>query len=146
MASLRQANPHTQSNLVIGAGVTALPDAGNAPVEIQATLSPGSATAFGMNVHTGANGDAIVVGYDVPSETVYIDRNHAGDVAFDLAFPGRFTAPLPLRLGVVTLDIFVDASSVVVFGNDGEVVLTIQDFPAAGSNGLSLFAKAARPT
>ena len=141
MTTLRQASPHTLSNASIAPGITALSNPGNAPVEILATIAPGSAAAFGINVHVAANGDATVVGYDVASASVYIDRNHSGNVAFDLSFPNRSTAPLPIRLGVVKFDIFIDASSVAVFGNDGEVVLTDQDFPAAGSNGVSLFAR-----
>ena len=140
IASLRQANPHTLSNVPVAPGTTALANAGNTPVEIQATLLPGSASTFGINVHAAANGNATVVGYDVASETVYVDRNHSGNVAFNLSFPSRLSAPLPLRLGMVQLDVFVDASSVVVFGADGEVVLTVQDFPDAGSNGISMFA------
>ena len=141
LATLRQANPYTLSNMPMTPGVMALPNAGNGPAEIQVTFSPGSATAFGITVHAGTNGEATVVGYDVTTGSVYIDRNHSGDVAFDLSFPGRSTAPLPVRFGVVKLEVFVDASSVVVFGNDGEVVLTDQDFPVAGSHGLSLFAR-----
>jgi levanase len=49
-------------------------------------------------------------------------------------------APLPLDHGLVRLRILVDTSSVEVFTDQGQVVLTDQIFPAPTSNGVSLFA------
>jgi fructan beta-fructosidase len=43
------------------------------------------------------------------------------------------------RDGVVGLHLFVDRSSVEVFGNGGRVVLTDLVFPTAASAGLELF-------
>jgi len=41
---------------------------------------------------------------------------------------------------IIQLHIFVDRSSVEVFGNSGLVVMTDQIFPDAGSQGLEVFA------
>jgi fructan beta-fructosidase len=43
--------------------------------------------------------------------------------------------------GKIRLKIFVDRSSVEVFGNDGEVVLSDTIFPAERSQGLELFTR-----
>ena len=48
------------------------------------------------------------------------------------------TAPAALRDGVVTLDVIVDASSVEVFVNGGESVLSSLVFGAPGANGLAV--------
>lgn len=42
--------------------------------------------------------------------------------------------------GVVRLHVFVDRSSVEVFGNEGQVVMTERIFPDAGSLGVEVFA------
>jgi sucrose-6-phosphate hydrolase SacC (GH32 family) len=47
-------------------------------------------------------------------------------------------APAPARGGVVTLDIIVDTTSIEVFVNDGEVVLSNLVFSAPGANDLSV--------
>ena len=47
-------------------------------------------------------------------------------------------ATVPARDGVVTLDIIVDTTSIEVFVNDGEVVLSDLVFGAPGANNLSV--------
>jgi sucrose-6-phosphate hydrolase SacC (GH32 family) len=72
---------------------------------------------------------------------VYIDRSKSGDVTFDPAFSVRQAAPLALDArGRVRLHILVDTSSVEVFTDQGQIVLTDQIFPGPDSNGVSLFA------
>ena len=72
---------------------------------------------------------------------MYIDRSKSGDVTFDPTFSVRQTAPLPLdRHGRLHLHILVDTSSVEVFTDQGQIVLTDQIFPGPDSNGVSLFA------
>lgn len=46
-------------------------------------------------------------------------------------------APAPARNGIVTLDIIVDTTSIEVFVNNGEVVLSNLVFGASGANDLS---------
>ena len=80
------------------------------------------------------------IGYDTTTHAVYIDRTNSGDVSFDPTFSGVQTAPLALHHGQLRLRILVDASSVEVFVDRGEVVLTDQIFPDATSTGVSTFA------
>ena len=58
----------------------------------------------------------------------------------DKSFPGVHAAPLSTVDGVVHLRVLVDWSSVEVFGQDGQVLLTDQIFPDPGSIGIAAFA------
>ncbi len=111
-----------------------------ATLDLDAVFAPGTASTFGVNVHTGSNGDVTQIGYDVSTHRVYIDRTKSGDVSFDPTFGGVQTAPLPLDHGLVRLRVLVDTSSVEVFTDRGQVVLTDQIFPDAASTGVSWFA------
>ena len=62
-------------------------------------------------------------------------------MSFDPTFAGLQTAPLALNHGTLRLHILVDSSSVEVFADQGQVVLTDQIFPDAGSTGVSAFAQ-----
>ena len=109
-------------------------------LELAGTFEAGSAKQFGVNVHTG-NGELTQIGYDTTTGQVYIDRSKSGDVTFDPNFSVRQSAPLPLdRRGRLHLHILVDTSSVEVFTDRGQIVLTDQIFPGPHSNGVSLFA------
>jgi fructan beta-fructosidase len=115
-------------------------------LEIIAVFQVGSASEFGLKVRTG-NGEETLVGYNVPAGEIFVDRAKSGQVSFsDLfpygeLFPSRGIAPLSTENGLVKLHIFVDWSSVEVFGDDGQAVITDQIFPMPSSNGLALFAK-----
>ena len=85
-------------------------------------------------------GEETLVGYNVAAGEVFVDRTKSGQVSFSNLFPSRETAPLPAKNGRVELHIFVDWSSVEVFGGDGQTVITDQIFPMPSSDGLALFA------
>jgi levanase len=96
-------------------------------------------------VHVG-NGQQTQIGYDTTTHEVYIDRTKSGDVSFDPTFAGVQRAPLPLDHGLVRLHILVDTSSVEVFTDQGQVVLTDQIFPSPSSNDVTLFANGGTAT
>ncbi|AQG79006.1 hypothetical protein AWR27_06510 [Spirosoma montaniterrae] len=105
-------------------------------------------TESGVRVRQGktAQGDteATVVGYDPLKQQVHVDRTRSGLVAFKKEFAGRFTAPLKPQNGRITLQIWVDRSSVEVFGNDGLITLTNQIFPSPDSLGIEFYGNALR--
>ena len=74
------------------------------------------------------------------TNTLFVDRTHSGDVSFSKDFPGRYTATLQSTKRI-KLHIFVDRSSVEVFANDGEKVMTDRIYPPPGSDGIELYAK-----
>ncbi|KAJ5967924.1 hypothetical protein N7501_004172 [Penicillium viridicatum] len=71
------------------------------------------------------------VGYNFDTQEVFIDRSQSGDVSFDATFAGTYSAPLsPSANGSVSLRVYVDWSSVEVFGGQGEATITSQIFPS----------------
>lgn len=139
LASLRTGPASTVRKLSI-ADTTAPLKANGDELEVQAQLSAGTASTFGLNVRTG-NGQYTQIGYDTSTGELYVDRSKSGDTSFSSAFNGRNSAPLALDAnGSLSLRILVDASSVEVFSGDGTRVLTEQIFPDASSSGVSAFA------
>ena len=141
---LRTGPALNRQNMGIPQGTTALPLKGKAE-DITATFNAGTATSYGLKVRTGA-GQETLVGYDAAKGEVYIDRTKSGDVSFDGDFPGVQRAPLAAVNGTVTLHILVDWSSVEVFAQDGQIVLTDQIFPDAASDGLAVYANGGSAT
>jgi fructan beta-fructosidase len=137
LRELRQSESNNE-NMLINAGTSALSTKGKA-LEIVAEFKVGTASQFGLKVRTGS-GEETLVGYDASAGEVFVDRTNSGQVSFSNLFPGRQTAPLPAENGRVKLHIFVDWSSVEVFGDDGQTVITDQIFPMPSSDGLALFA------
>ncbi len=111
-----------------------------ASAEIVAVFETGSAERFGLRVRTGA-GERTEVGYDAEAGELYLDRSQSGRSEFSDVFAARHAGPLPAADGVVKLHLFVDWSSVEVFGNDGLTVITDQVFPRPDSTGLEVFAE-----
>ena len=116
------------------------PGASGKALDIQADFDLRTAHRFGIQVRTyGA--ERTVIGYDVDTGELYVDRTESGNVGFDPNFPGVQRAPLALRNGTVHLHILVDWSSVEVFADDGRRVITAQIFPSPTSNGVALFSE-----
>ena len=141
LAELRQGPAVTAGDMTVHPdSASQIPGARGRAVEIEATFSLRDAERFGIKVHTGA-GQETVIGYDVPTRQVYVDRSRSGAVDFHRDFAGVHRASLEPRNGTVTLRILVDWSSVEVFGGQGEVVITDQVFPGPGSDGVQVFAE-----
>ncbi len=92
----------------------------------------------GIRVRKGES-ESTTIGVDHARGMVFIDRRHSGRVDFNPAFAGVQEAPLFSKDRAVTLHIYIDASSVEVFVNNGERVLTDLNFPAATCRGLEMF-------
>jgi fructan beta-fructosidase len=108
-------------------------------IEIVAEISPGGASEFGLRVRKGS-GEETVIGVDTKKQTLFVNRTRSGNVGFDEHFPSRDAGPITLAAGKsVKLHIFVDRSSVEVFGNDGETVLSEAIFPKSASDGIELY-------
>jgi fructan beta-fructosidase len=108
-------------------------------LEIVAEFEPGTATEFGFRVLKG-DGQQTVVGYNTAAAEMFVDRRESGIVDFHPAFAGRHAGPLGTQNGRVRLRLLVDRSSVEVFGNHGETVITDLVFPDAASDRVEVFA------
>ena len=107
--------------------------------ELEGELDPGQADEIGFRLRKGKD-DETLVGFDAARGEVFVDRRRSGDVSFSKDFPGRHTAKLQKNASV-KLHVFVDHSSIEVFANDGERVLSDRIYPPPGSEGLELYAK-----
>jgi sucrose-6-phosphate hydrolase SacC (GH32 family) len=105
--------------------------------ELEADLQPGADAVFALKLRTGAT-EETVMRVDVPKQELTLDRTHSGKVDFHGRFPGIYRAPVRLIDGRLKLRLFVDASSVEVFVNDGETVQTSLILPSPGPRRLGL--------
>jgi fructan beta-fructosidase len=105
--------------------------------EIEAELEPGNASEIGFRLRKG-EGVETLVGVVPAGKTLFVDRTKSGDVSFSKDFPGRFSTTLQ-NTKHVKLHIFVDRSSVEVFANDGEKVMTNRIYPPPGSTGIEVY-------
>lgn len=104
-------------------------------------FEPGDAAEFGIRVLKKGD-QQTVIGYDVKSRALYVDRTKSGNVSFHRAFPGRHPGPLtPDAKGRIRMRVLVDSCSVEVFGNDGETVITDLVFPDEDAVQAELFAR-----
>lgn len=132
---------YSTSGRRIGPGAEPLPDdVGAEALEIRLALQPQTARAAGVRVRVGS-GERTVVGYDVETRTLYVDRTQSGRVDFAPGFAATHGAQLPDQPdGRIEFTVVVDRSSVEVFGHDGSCVITDQIFPSPGSTGVEFFA------
>ncbi|TVR29266.1 MAG: glycoside hydrolase family 32 protein [Balneolaceae bacterium] len=108
--------------------------------EILVELDPGDSETVGLKLRAGDDEETLV-GYDAVNGTVFVDRTHSGQDDFNDGFAQRNDAPARLIDGKVKLHIFVDWSSVEVFVNDGEAVITNRIFPDPESSDVILFSE-----
>jgi fructan beta-fructosidase len=109
--------------------------------EFEAELRPGQADDIGFRLRKSRDAETRV-GFDAVHREVYVDRTRSGEVSFSKDFPGRHSAKLE-RNASVKLHVFVDRSSVEVFANDGERVLSERVYPPPGSDDIELYSHGA---
>lgn len=132
LEKLRQGDPIERLDWKLPMGVTSIPELRGPMWEIKAEFDVGTATEFGFELRSG-DGEKTVVGYRVDEEELFVDRTDAGQDDFHPAFAGRHAGKLTSDQGRVRVHIFVDTSSVEVFGDDGAVVITDRIFPRPNS-------------
>ena len=108
--------------------------------ELIAELKPGENAEVGFKLCMG-DGEETVVGYDAKTGKMYVDRNNSGESDFSTSFRGMYSGPLKRENGRVKLHVLVDQSSIEVFGNDGETVISCLIFPDTKSLGIEAFSK-----
>jgi fructan beta-fructosidase len=113
------------------------PELRSGPMEIHLELEHAEGLA-GVRLYAGKD-QATVVTVDCESKRVLVDRTKSGQTMFHPKFASVQSAPLTRNDGRVALRLFVDTSSVEVFVNDGEQVLTSLIFPDPNQNGIELF-------
>jgi fructan beta-fructosidase len=133
---LRGPVSHYESVRIAPVDPLRLPGIGDA-IELRATFALESAMECGVMIGTGES-NYTTVAYDTGEALLLVDRSRSGQTAFSSTFSGTRKAPLTPQRGRVELHIFVDRSSIEVFGNDGEVAITSLIYPDSAGADLDL--------
>ena len=83
-------------------------------------------------------GEQVVMTYNTADRTFSFDRTKSGLSDFSDAFAAVTTTPTYEKNGKVALRIFIDRSSIELFGNNGKFVMTNLVFPTAPYTTLSI--------
>ncbi|WP_300956695.1 DUF4980 domain-containing protein [Muribaculum intestinale] len=105
--------------------------------EILMTIDPAKAHSVSLEL-SNALGEHVDMVYDVKSGTLSFDRRHSGIVDFSQDFPAVTYAPVHSSDGKISLRIFIDRSSIEVFGDNGRFVMTNLVFPNAPYSTLDI--------
>ncbi|OQB30556.1 MAG: Levanase precursor [Bacteroidetes bacterium ADurb.Bin174] len=81
----------------------------------------------------------VVLGYNAATSNVYFDRTQSGNVSFSDRFPKRLNIPMKNKTVQLKFHVFVDESTIEIFINDGENVISSLIFPAADATDIELF-------
>jgi fructan beta-fructosidase len=125
LRELRTSTPQVDIEDRVIAGSTTLMDecTGDA-LEVELIIEPGTASEVGLLVRQSAT-ESTRVGYNTSSHVLFVDRTLSGNHLLRNTLPARHEAPLrPDSSGAITLTVFIDRTSVEVFGNDGRAVIT----------------------
>lgn len=106
--------------------------------EVEIELENLESDAFGMMIENSKE-EKTVIRFDVKKEVLVVDRTESGDNSFSASFAAVQEAPLNMVDNKIRLQVFIDASSIEVFGNDGEVAVTQLIFPKEPVSRLTLY-------
>lgn len=87
------------------------------------------------------DGEYVTLNYNPANHTLSFDRRNSGIVDFSQDFPTVTVAPTFENSNKVSLRIFIDKSSMEVFGNNGKFVMTNLVFPTKPYSTISVTAK-----
>jgi sucrose-6-phosphate hydrolase SacC (GH32 family) len=119
------------------AELSKLRDAATGLYELQVGFRPSNDAIFDLRVNQSAS-EQTILRIDVPGRQLTLDRTRSGKTDFHGQFPGAYTAPIRLIDGRLKLRLFVDTSSMELFVNDGESVLSSLIFPSPELTGINL--------
>ncbi len=109
-------------------------------LEVEFDLAAATGSRFGVNLCVQEEWpQRVVVGYDKQAANLYLDRTSSGYVTFGPGFQSVVSAPYKPKGNVLKLRIFIDQSSIEVFTDDGERVMTSQIYPHPGGTKVQLF-------
>lgn len=115
----------------------ALPSENGGICEILMDIEASKAKTVNI-VFSNSQGEKVVMQYDPAAATLSFDRTQSGITDFSEGFPAVTVTPTHEASGRIALRIFVDRSSMEVFGNDGEFVMTNLVFPRTPYTALSV--------
>lgn len=128
------------SDAVISPGYNLLSDVQLRTYELECEIEINDAEEVGFKLRK-SDLEETIVGYNVQSETLFIDRTRSGESGFHEAFPCKHGVQSELQNGRLKVHMYIDDSSVEVFAQAGEAVMTDQIFPDPSSTGVELYVK-----
>lgn len=105
--------------------------------EILLDLDCRKADSIGIRI-SNKEGEFVTITYNPSDNTLSFDRRHSGIVDFSQDFPAVTVAPTFENGNKVSLRIFIDKSSMEVFGNNGKFVMTNLVFPTKPYSTISI--------
>lgn len=111
----------------------------NGLCEILLDVDARKAAKFNLSLSNAA-GEKVVMTYDAKCKTLAMDRTASGITDFSNEFPAVTVAPTHEASGRISLRIFVDRSSIELFGDNGRSVMTNLVFPTKPYTTLSVSA------
>lgn len=106
--------------------------------EIEMSIINKNAKIISFSLFNNSN-EKVEFIYNISNNTFSVDRTKSGIVNFSSDFPAITVSPI-FENGTLNLRIFVDNSSIEVFGNGGEFVLTNLIYPTTPYNNLQFSA------
>jgi sucrose-6-phosphate hydrolase SacC (GH32 family) len=113
--------------------------------ELEVEFENQDAVEFGLKLCVGDR-QKTIVGYSVRDQQLYVDRRNSGLDSFIGLFKTVSAGPMASSNKTVKMHVFVDNSSIEVFGNDGETVLSSKIYPDPSSLGIELFSNQGKVT
>jgi len=96
------------------------------------------ANEFGIKVCKSTIKETLI-GYNVDKEEIYIDRRISGETSFNEFFSSLDCVAVKAQNNRIKFHVYLDRSTIEVFGNNGEIAMTNLIFPDSQSHGLELF-------
>jgi len=106
-------------------------------IDVEFDLKKCKKVAFNIAQEYGTD-KKVVVGYDVDKQLLFIDCS-ASEKPNKSTENLIQTAPMQAKNGKVNIKVLFDKSSLEVFGNDGQKVITTMIYPDKSATGVSLF-------
>ena len=101
-------------------------------------VSSTTAAVFGIQLQNDF-GEQLSIGYDQHNQRFYIDRSEGTGKHFSTQFPAIHFAPRKSKQSLLKMHIFLDASSVELFADDGATVMTDLYFPGTPFTRIKLY-------
>ena len=95
---------------------------------------------FGIEINNSKN-ESIQIGYNKTKNAFYIDRTHCRNTSFAKEFAAVHYAPRLASDKKLTMHLYIDKSSVELFGDGGSVTMTDIFFPSEDFSSIKAYSK-----
>lgn len=114
----------------------------NTPLEFRLSinLKDSQSNKWGVKFKNSKD-ETLKIGYDKENQYFFIDRRDAGVNDFSDSFEGLHTMPWKLNKEVVDIRLLYDVSSIELFADNGNVVMTELFFPSSPYNYAGIYSK-----